>query len=261
MEQFSEAVVQLVQEQADPAKIEAALRRLLARKVEAVDGFAVSPVSRLPVKIVVLHQVGVRRVIELTDASIREINRQDVSAMCVLVRAAFETACLLYDVARHLESVVTKGDTAGVDDLDTHLVDVLLGHKSKDWALSEEIVSRNVLTIVQRLTKQLEIPLMWFYEGLSEHAHPNYHGMLATYSAVRQPPDDVAITRFTDRREGRTKATTVLAISALVIALDLMEAALDKQEKFLKDFAALAERKVQSEGKWPKDLDYPVQRG
>jgi hypothetical protein len=92
--------------------------------------------------------------------------------MCVLVRAVFETSCLMYDIASQLERVVGEGDPAGVDDLDKNLVAVLLGHKSQDWAMAEEIIARNVITIIQRLTKQLDVPLLWFYDGLSEHAHP-----------------------------------------------------------------------------------------
>ena len=53
---------------------------------------------------------------------------------------------------------------------------------AKDFRLSEEIEARNVITIIERLTKKLDLPLMCYFERLSEFAHPNYHGMMATYT-------------------------------------------------------------------------------
>jgi hypothetical protein len=84
--------------------------------------------------------------------------------------------------------------------------------------------------------------------------------MLASYTTLREPPDDVAITRFADRREGRLKATTIHAVLSLAIALDLAEKALELETQFLDGFSALAERKLHDEGKWPARLEYPVAR-
>jgi hypothetical protein len=71
---------------------------------------------------------------------------------------------------------------------------------------------------------------------------------------------DVAITRFTDRRDGRPGATTIHAVLSLAIALDLAEWAVDSKDRFLNGSDALAEKKVHDEGTWPADVDYPVKR-
>jgi hypothetical protein len=115
------------------------------------------------------------------------MNLQKVTSSNVLVRAILETSCLMLDASRLAEKAVKDGDTKKVDEVDKFLMDVLMGFKSPEWGFSEEYVARNVLTIIQRLTKELGIDLMWFYEGLSEHAHPNYLGMLGTYQTP--PPE------------------------------------------------------------------------
>ena len=239
------------------AKVEERLKELIDLKVPICDGIGLSPVSPLPAKVFILMQVGLRRTIELTEASMREIIRQNVSSTCVLVRAALETACLLWEVMRQVESAVNKGDKTDVKELDRLISSTLLGGKSKKWALSEKMVARNVLTIIQKLTKKLDVPLMDFYEGLSEHAHPNYHGMMATYTVVGH---EGGITKFTSNREGRTEASMTLALGALATSLHIVEHALTMQAELSNRFSTLVEKKIHEGGTWPPNIEYPVQR-
>ncbi len=167
LEVFSTQFRELHQDD-DTGKIEATLAQLETWLVPEMDGRMFSPTSKLPAKLFDLLQVGLRRTIELSDASIREMNRGNVIASYVLVRAILETTCLLFDASRLGEKAVQKNDTKMLDDVDKFLMDVLVGFKSKGWGFSEEYIARNVLTIIQRLSKELGIDLMWFYEGLSE---------------------------------------------------------------------------------------------
>jgi hypothetical protein len=157
-------------------RIEVALQELLAKKEEYTDVRALSPAAKMPFKTHDLLQIGLRRVLELADASVRELNRQNVSTSMVLVRAVFETSCLLFDAANRVVAATKTDDVKELDELDKFLMDVLVGFKSKEWGFSEEFTARNVLTIIQRIGTQLDIDLMWYYDGLSEHAHPNYLG-------------------------------------------------------------------------------------
>lgn len=242
MEHFSDAVRAMYPLEKDPQRV------------------TVSPVSRIPVKVSVIFQVGLRRMIELSNSTIRETNLENLSSMCVIGRSAFETACLLYDVSQQVEQYVKDDKPDSIEELDKYLVAILLGHKSKDWALDEKIEARNILGIIRRLDKQFEGILMWFYDGLSEHAHPNYHGMLATYTFTKQEGDDVAITRFTDRRDGRQRATSIHVVSALAIAVDMVKSAVERYEEHGHGFAALAERQIYERGTWPQNEAYPVTR-
>lgn len=130
------------------------------------------------------------------------------------------------------------------------------GPKAKTFILAEEHVVQNILTIIQRLDKELEAPFGGFYEGLSEHAHPNYHGMMALYFDGH----DGAISKFTDHREGRTKASLILAICALATSLDILVLVAEKRAELSDELAALSERRIHERGTWPADVEYPIRR-
>ena len=259
MESFSEEVKALYGDRDEPAKIETALLRLNALKVDSSDGLALSPVSKLPSKLFDLVQFGVRRGIELGEAAVRESNRLNVSSSSVLVRGVLETACLLYDTIRKVEAAVEKGDADAADSLNKWLENALLGHgpKAKTFILAEQYVVQNILTIIQRLDKELEGPFEGFYEGLSEHAHPNYHGMMGLYCDGH----DGAISKFADHRDGRTRASLVLVICAFATSLDVLELVAKKRAELSDELAALSERKIHELGNWPPDVDYPIRRG
>lgn len=128
--------------------------------------------------------------------------------------------------------------------------------------MTEDVTARNVLTVIQRLNKEFGgAGILWFYEGLSEHAHPNYHGMLASFSLVRANGEHEAITRFIERRPGRDHATTVLCLGSLATALLLLESAIRRYEKSKDAFVALAERLIHDKGTWPQGREYPIKRG
>jgi len=259
MELFSIVVKALFRDCDEPRKIEERLERLNALKVDSSDGLALSPVSQLPSKLFDLVQFGIRREVELAEAAIRELNRLNVSSSSTLVRGVLGTTCLLYDTIRKVESAVAQGDSNSADDLDKWLTKTLLGHgpKATTFIVAEEYVVQNILTIMQRLDKELDAPFGRFYEGLSEHAHPNYHGMMAQYFDGH----DGAISMFTDHRRGRTKASVLLlAMVALATSLEILVHVAEKRAELSDQLATLSERRIHDRGTWPADVEYPVQR-
>lgn len=255
MEQFTEAFGQRIGEE-DLRKIEQLLASLPERSDKWTDVRALSPVAKLPFKIYDLLQIGLRRSLELGDASVRELNRENVTTSMVLVRSLFETTCLLFDAARRVAAVTDENDVSKLDELDKFLMDVLFGFKSKELGFSEEYTARNVLTIIQRITKQIGVDLMGFYEGLSEHAHPNYLGMMSVY---RQPAEvGNPVVRFCDGPSEARDASLKTAISGLAIALEMLEMTMNQHAKSKGQFAALCERQIYEAGTWPQGIEYPV---
>ena len=258
MERFSADIRLNHSEFDNPGQIEAALERLAAQKVASKDGFRMSPVSTLPAKMFEVMQCGVRRTVDLTDSAIREINGRNVVAACVLVRGVLETSCLLWDLIRRVEQIVEDGDVTDLEKLGKYVSDTLLGHgpKAKTFVLFEGHVVTNVLTIIERLDKQLDAPFMNFYEGLSEHAHPNAHGMVLLYTDRHHE----GVTYFTERNERRAKASLILALGALATSLDVIEYALAQHLKLSERLAILAERGIYERRTWPDDTPYPINR-
>lgn len=240
-----------------PDSLEHSLGIMEKLKMVDCDGIGLSPVSKMPAVVVVFMQVGLRRTIELTEAAIREINQKHLSAASLLVRGAFETACLMWDVMREVEGVAQAGTTDRIADLSELLKKSILGGKSKDWMLDESIVARNVLTIIQRLSKQLQAPLHGFYEALSEHAHPNYHGMMATYTTTGF---DAGFKVFCDCRPGRDKASLTNFVAALATTTNIVVRSYEMLAANLTPVTLLAEQKLREDDKWPAGEEYPVKR-
>lgn len=229
--------------------IENALRQLIAKKEKVTDIRTLSPVAKMPFKIHDLLQIGLRRGLELSEASVRELNRQNVSTSLVLIRAVFETSCLLFDSVNRVVDTTTNGDLKLLGELDKFLMDVLVGFKSKRWGDCEEFQARNVLTLIERLTKRLGLDLMYYYEGLSEHAHPNYLGMMAVYRM--SPEEGSSIVRYADSPNRSRDSSLIIGIGGLAIALDMIKLALDHHADVAANFARMCERAIYDAGGWP----------
>src|SRR5207247_2569236 len=130
------------------------------------------------------------------------------------------------------------------------------GPKANTFYFKEGYVVTNILTIIEKLDKKLETPFMGFYEGLSEHAHPNAHGMALTYVETHQ----ACVTAYTDRKESRAMVSLSLAISALASALQIAEMANRHWEQDRLQFTLLAEKNIHEKGTWPEGMPYPIPR-
>jgi hypothetical protein len=101
-----------------------------------------------------------------------------------------------------------------------------------------------------------ETPFMGFYEGLSEHAHPNAHGMALTYAETHK----ACVTTYTDRKQTRVEVSLGLAISALASGLQIAEMANQHWDEDRLQFTLLAEKNIHDKGTWPKEVPYPIPR-
>lgn len=255
MQSFSEHIKAEYAAAFDLAETEATLDKLIARVVPESDGYMLSPVSQAPAIVHDLMQCGLRRSLELSEAAIAEINKQNFVNMCVLVRAAFETECLLFDAATRVRKVVRSNDTKQLEELCEHLKKIVIGGKS-EWKISD-VETVSILTAIQRTSKELEGVAWKMYEMLSEYAHPNYHGMLATYTKPGKP---ACVTTFVNRRDERVKTTTSAALATFSTGLHILEVAYERYDGFIEDLALLAERRHYEAGEWPKELPYPLVR-
>src|SRR4051794_8359000 len=96
MERFTQSIKDEYPELNGPAEIEITLETLHGLKMPDCDGIGLSPVSKMPAKILVLLQVGLRRTIEFTEAAVREINQRNLATSALLSRGTIETSCLLW---------------------------------------------------------------------------------------------------------------------------------------------------------------------
>ena len=114
----------------------------------------------------------------------------------------------------------------------------------------------NILTIMERLDKELETRLLGFYEGLSEHAHPNAHGMALTYVETHE----AGVTTYTNQKRSRVDVSLGLAIGSLASALQIADMANCYWDTDREAFILLQEKMIYDAGTWPQDTPYPIPR-
>ena len=257
MERFDEHIKTDFPEHDTPADIEAALLVMHGLKMPECDGIGLSPVSKVPAQMMILTQVALRRSIELAETAIREINRRNLVTSALLSRGTMETSCLLWDVMFKVEEIVKSNDIARMKDFHELMSKSLFGGKAKDVRILEDVEARNVITIIERLTKKLNVPLMGYFEKLSEFAHPNYHGMMATYTVEGA---DGGFKAFCDRRTTSEGPLLLTALGTLSTSCHIVVRCFEMVAKDLQGLAELAEREVYEGGTWPGDEPYPVKR-
>lgn len=91
-----------------------------------------SPIAKLPVKVTALVQVGIRRVLELTESFVSDVNAGRYTPPFVTSRAAVETACLMYRTVQQVREMIDAQDLAAVEEFDARIMRILVGGKSKE---------------------------------------------------------------------------------------------------------------------------------
>ena len=238
--------------------IDLAIAELQARKIAEIDGYLLSPVSNIPSKVADLLQLGTRRSVDLAESAIREMNREALNSSCILTRAVLETGCLMLYISQQVRHAVKDPSKADFDRLNTFMMDTLVGSgpKAKTFIFMEGHRVTNILTIMEKLDKELKTPFLGFYEGLSEHSHPNAHGMALTYANTHA----ACVTTYTEQKESRTRVSLDMAINALVTSLQIAEMANRHWDEDRQAFIVLEEKRIHDVGSWPKDTPYPIPR-
>lgn len=239
-------------------EIDEALVALLARKVAEIDGYLLSPVSSTPSRIADVLQLGTRRCVDLAESTIREINLERMNSSCLLARAVLETGCLMLYLGRGVRHAVTDPASADFEQLHRFAFDTLVGSgkKAKKFIFMEGHTVTNVLTIMEKLDRELSTPFIGFYEGLSEHSHPNAHGMALTHVRTHS----ACVTTYVEQTDGRLSVSLSLAISALATALQVAEVANQQWDDARAAFILHAEQRIHDAGTWPVDIPFPIPR-
>ncbi|HEX7285673.1 MAG TPA: gamma-glutamylcyclotransferase [Candidatus Angelobacter sp.] len=139
-----------------------------------MDGYALSPDSKLPMKALVYREVLIWRMVELSRSALENLENENLSSAVTLIRAALETTAGLWYLRTKLHTAVTTKSKDGVDD---YLMKLLMGTRT----IQELPQPMNVLNFVDRVNKDIE-GFREQYDNLSEFAHPNWAGTSLLYS-------------------------------------------------------------------------------
>jgi len=152
---------------------------ILKNLPEKVSPGEVSRISKTTLKAHVARAVLLHRADELTKTALDLYRQRKLVSCLVIVRAAFETAALLYYVFKKLRDAI---QTKKVDNIDETLMKVLFGQKRN----GTEVQAINIPTSIDHLDKETRIDgnscVRYLYDELCEFTHPNWNGTAGYYA-------------------------------------------------------------------------------
>jgi hypothetical protein len=160
-------------------EIQQRLERLEAGRPNRVDGFAISPVSKLPSKVLVYRATLIWRMAEVTRCALGHFGRGELAAAILLTRAAIEASAAAWYLRKKVAGSV---ESAMVGDIDEYLMKLLMGSKNEP-AVPDPI---NVMTFVDHVDKDI-VGFRTQYDNLSEFAHPNWAGTSLLFAIPTRP--------------------------------------------------------------------------
>ncbi len=214
----------------------------------------ISPVAKIPVKTRVLFQVALRRVLELSESFFREANAGSFAPPYVIARALLETASLAFHVWKNTKEIIDTRDKQGLLAFDERTTRALLGARSEKWGYAEKFQAINVLTVIGTLAEVLTPNIRSIYDGLCEHAHPNFAGMMGAYQRVDEERHESI---FIDAPTRENREGLALPMSAVAVGLRTIVFILEGYEALLGEFVSLCEEAIYEDGTWPAGVAYP----
>ena len=233
--------------------LEEAIATTSALRRESVGQSDLSPVAKIPFKVEVLNQACLRRILDLANACVRDVNAGALAPAFLNARAALETMFSALDISMSVSDATQQHDKSGLQRLDERIMKGLVGSKSEDWG-GKEVPAVNILTIVDRFAKKIDPAIARMYADLSEHAHPNWAGTVGAYSRIEKVTGRV---HFIDSPLFKAHEKIGFPVGATTIALTLMAKVISSYAKDLPSFVLLCEEELHDQGKWPDGAPYP----
>lgn len=149
---------------------------------------------------------------------------------------------------------MNSSDRSALSAFDEHAMAVLLGSRTEGWGRPEFIKAKNIVTIIERLDKTFDGAIKGVYDDLSEHAHPNFAGMAATYS---EPVAANHETRFIDDPWERRAEAIPIPVNAMALSLMLLNVSLRRHQDSSGALIRACEEEIYRGGTWPPTVPYP----
>jgi hypothetical protein len=165
--------------------------------------------SKLPFKVISLRELLLYRIAELSRTAVDLYKSNKVVPAILLTRGTLETTSMLFALDALVRSTLESEDVSSIDET---LMKMLVGGRSE---LAPERAI-NVLSHIEKMNKKYE-GLRWWYEELSEYAHPNYPGLMGSYGIV----DEEELMVYLGTNQDTEKASWHFGIAALCSFLEV----------------------------------------
>jgi len=147
-----------------------------------------------------------------------------------------------------------SSDRSALAAFDEHAMAALLGSRSEGWGHPEIVKATNVITIVERVAEAFGAGIKDLYAGLSEHAHPNFAGMAATYEQIDHANCE---SRFIDDPWKERAERITIPVAAMAMSLMLLKVSLGRYQRSSGTLIRACEEDIYRAGTWPPTVPYP----
>jgi len=166
-----------------------------------------------------LLQSALRRNRELALSVRASFKAERPASMFIDARASIEVACLASDVVRRIKRLAATPTEADTRAFAAHILNAKFGCRVPGFIGDPSRFSApNVLTIIDNVAKDEFADLRFFYDGLSEFAHPNWPGMDGLYAVYS---DDMSYIAFPDKPAGFSDTHIEMALGSVTLSLRL----------------------------------------
>ena len=193
-----------------PAEIADRIKQM--RQAEGDKLYRLSYANKTILTAATLRELLTLRFADLAEGAILLAEAGHIVPGLTLARAALETMALL---CRIDQLAIRYLNDSGEEKPFTEFVEkTLFAGKLEEW---EGSAPTNIVTIVQHIGKSVPA-IARLYNVLSEYAHPNYHGLMGSYSKPDPVEDAVLIGR--DQRDRPIEHV----LAALAVCIPMLEA-------------------------------------
>lgn len=165
----------------------AEVRAMLRAEVRARD---LPYQTAVPLKLIIIREALLHRVSDMADGARAMFEERRAAPAVLLVRAAMETTALMHRLVSKLREGIAA---TSATDLEALTMDTLFANRIK----GKPHPAASVLTTVKKLGASFGAGdgLLEQYEALSEWAHPNWAGVMQTYSRTVDPSPPPGLSR------------------------------------------------------------------
>jgi hypothetical protein len=205
-----------------------------------LDAMTVSPISKLPFKVLLCRETLIWRMTELSRDALESFEKNNLVSAIVLTRAATETSTALHFLCAKVETVVESGV---IGDIDDYLMKLTMGTATRreetDSNANVPVLPRPVKVgaFIEQMDEEIK-GVSHHYGILSEYAHPNWAGT-AVYCK-----HNVEDRSTTFGRNVRGESTSNIGVNGLSGALLMFERSYNRISDLMPTFIGLCETGV-----------------
>ncbi len=217
-------------------KIDKMINEMKIQLTNKVDHFHYSKIAKIPFKVHSFIEIMNLRMIDFSESAQTLLNNNQIVPAIPLIRSLFENVAITNRIVSAVKSSLQNNKLT--DDFDNLITKIEFGTR-----YSEDIVSINVLTQIDKLDKQFK-GLRKHYDSLCEFTHPNWDGVEGSYSEL----DKINNCTYVQKTITKEHSLTIFFKTCFLLIISIFSGSAIWLRKNLPEFAELCESEISKNG-------------